>query len=189
MGNILSLEFLLRLFLLKSEGNSEDSFPEWARFDELKEGDSITLNAFTRDNFFSEVVQNYNKDSRIKRGGLTNIVNDPYKCILSFRKKGLSYAIIGSRLGLSRERVRQIVNGARGKQIKMLTPDTDADTLLSFGKVAKLLGVHINTVRRWSDQGVLPAQRIGIRCERRFRRKEIDNFLSSIASRSAAQLV
>ena len=70
MGNILSLEFLLRLFLLKNEGNSEDSFPEWGKFHELKEGDSITLNAFTRDKYFSNVVQKYNKDSRIEKRGL-----------------------------------------------------------------------------------------------------------------------
>jgi hypothetical protein len=70
MGNILSLEFLLRVFLLKTTDNSDDSFPEWDRFNELKEGDLITLNAFTKDRYFSEVVSRYNSDSRIKKRGL-----------------------------------------------------------------------------------------------------------------------
>ncbi len=74
MGNILSLEFLLRVFLLKTAGNSDDSFPEWGKFHELKEGDSITLNAFTTDKYFSKVVEKYNKDSRIEKRRLA--IND-----------------------------------------------------------------------------------------------------------------
>ncbi len=70
MGNILSLEFLLRVFLLKAAGNSNGSFPEWGKFDKLKEGDSITLNAFAKDKYFRKVVEKYNKDSRIQKRGL-----------------------------------------------------------------------------------------------------------------------
>jgi predicted site-specific integrase-resolvase len=36
----------------------------------------------------------------------------------------------------------------------------------------------MNTVRRWSNQGVLKAYRIGSRGDRRFRQEDIDYFLS-----------
>ncbi len=46
-------------------------------------------------------------------------------------------------------------------------------TMLTTGEVARLFGVHANTVRRWSEQGVIKAYRIGPRGERRFRREDV----------------
>ncbi len=40
--------------------------------------------------------------------------------------------------------------------------------LLTTGQVARLLNVHVNTVRRWEKLGILKAQRIGTRGDRRF---------------------
>ncbi|MCL0039074.1 helix-turn-helix domain-containing protein, partial [Dehalococcoidia bacterium] len=40
--------------------------------------------------------------------------------------------------------------------------------MLTTSDVARLLNVHINTVRRWSNQGILKAYRIGSRGDRRF---------------------
>lgn len=45
--------------------------------------------------------------------------------------------------------------------------------------VASMLNVHINTVRRWSDQGILKGYRIGPRGDRRFVREEIAEVLNS----------
>jgi excisionase family DNA binding protein len=53
----------------------------------------------------------------------------------------------------------------------------DIDPMLTTGEVARLLNIHINTVRRWSNQGVLRTYRIGARGDRRFRREDITNFL------------
>jgi len=53
----------------------------------------------------------------------------------------------------------------------------DPDALLSAAEAAELLNVHINTVRRWSDNGILEAYRIGPRGDRRLRQREIDNYL------------
>ncbi len=53
----------------------------------------------------------------------------------------------------------------------------ETDTLIAVGEVASLLHVHINTVRRWSNLGVLPSFRIGPRGDRRFRKKDIFTFL------------
>lgn len=50
--------------------------------------------------------------------------------------------------------------------------------LLTTSEVADLLYVHINTVRRWSNKGILKAVRIGPRGDRRFRREDIQNLLA-----------
>jgi excisionase family DNA binding protein len=52
------------------------------------------------------------------------------------------------------------------------------DPMLTTSEVARLLNVHINTVRRWSNQGVLKTYRIGARGDRRFHREDITKFLS-----------
>jgi excisionase family DNA binding protein len=56
--------------------------------------------------------------------------------------------------------------------------DKNIDPMLTASDVARLLNVHMNTVRRWSNQGVLKAYRIGSRGDRRFRQEDIDYFLS-----------
>ena len=52
------------------------------------------------------------------------------------------------------------------------------DPMLTTSEVARMLNVHINTVRRWSNQGVLKTYRIGARGDRRFHREDITSFLS-----------
>jgi excisionase family DNA binding protein len=59
----------------------------------------------------------------------------------------------------------------------MVNPE-DMDKMLTIGEVADMLHVHINTVRRWNNQGILKAYRIGPRGVRRFRHQDISNFLS-----------
>ena len=49
----------------------------------------------------------------------------------------------------------------------------EIDPMLTVSDVALLLSVHINTVRRWSNQGILRAYRVGSRGDRRFRREDI----------------
>ncbi len=56
--------------------------------------------------------------------------------------------------------------------------DKNIDPMLTASDVARLLNVHMNTVRRWSNQGVLRAYRIGSRGDRRFRQEDIAYFLS-----------
>ena len=94
--------------------------------------------------------------------------------IIKLRKSGLSYAKIGRRFGISRERARQIFKGESTRE----KPDLRSKTMLRVGEVASLLGIHRNTVRRWEGKGVLKAYRVSSRGDRRFRREDIDSFLT-----------
>jgi len=50
--------------------------------------------------------------------------------------------------------------------------------MLTTSEVAAILNVHINTIRRWSNQGSLKAYQLGPRGDRRFRKEDIDEFLA-----------
>ncbi|MBA7678038.1 hypothetical protein ES703_86309 [subsurface metagenome] len=90
--------------------------------------------------------------------------------VLELRKADLSYAEIGRRLGISRERARQIAQGNP-------SPRKPSGVMLTTTSVAQLLGVHPNTVRRWSETGILKSYRIGSRGDRRFLQGDVDDFL------------
>jgi len=59
-----------------------------------------------------------------------------------------------------------------------MTNRKQMEVMLTISDVAYFLNVHINTVRRWSNQGILKAYRIGSRGDRRFRQEDITRFLS-----------
>ena len=63
---------------------------------------------------------------------------------------------------------------------KDMVPDNDMNAMLTTREVAQLLHVHINTVRRWSDSGVIRAYRIGPRGDRRSKREDIERLLSTV---------
>ena len=49
--------------------------------------------------------------------------------------------------------------------------------LLTPSEVARMLNVHINTVRRWENKGMLRALRLGTRGDRRFTGEEVSRYL------------
>lgn len=53
--------------------------------------------------------------------------------------------------------------------------------LLTVREVARLLHVHPNTLRRWSNNGRLKAYRITDRGDRRFKREEVARFLAELS--------
>jgi len=52
--------------------------------------------------------------------------------------------------------------------------------MLTVREVARLLHIHSNTVRRWSDQGRIRVYRITPRGDRRFRRVDIARYLAEL---------
>ena len=56
--------------------------------------------------------------------------------------------------------------------------NSEISPMLTTSDVARLLNVHINTVRRWSNRGILKTYRIGSRGDRRFDHKDVEQFLS-----------
>jgi excisionase family DNA binding protein len=63
------------------------------------------------------------------------------------------------------------------------------DTLspvLTMREATRLLNVHGNTLRRWADDGVIKAYRLGPRGERRFKREDIDALFSDHAEHRQA---
>ncbi len=60
----------------------------------------------------------------------------------------------------------------------MVNYSNNLDPMLTTSDVARILSVHINTVRRWSNQGILKSYRIGSRGDRRYRKEDIDEFFS-----------
>ena len=60
-----------------------------------------------------------------------------------------------------------------------LLPPRPPDATLSVTKAARLLGVHPNTIRAWSEQGRLPHYRINPRGDRRYRLGDLQGFLAA----------
>ena len=52
--------------------------------------------------------------------------------------------------------------------------------LLNTTEVSRLLHVHPNTLRRWSNAGIIKTYRIGPRADRRFRQDDISRFLDQL---------
>lgn len=90
--------------------------------------------------------------------------------IIKMRERGLSLRAIGRKLGISAERVRQILNGRKNMRKER---SVGIDIPLSTGDVALLLNIHTNTVRRWSRSGILKTYRVGPRGDRRFMPKDV----------------
>ena len=61
-------------------------------------------------------------------------------------------------------------------------PTRPGDATLTVTRAARVLGVHANTVRAWSDAGRLRYYRINERGDRRYRLTDLQHFLAAAAS-------
>ena len=95
----------------------------------------------------------------------------------SLQETGLSYAEIGRRLGVSRQRVFAVLHRQPDSAFQAEHPPVRLKVMLTTREVANLFGIHENTVRRWSDTGKLKAYRIGQRRDRRFVRTYLEKIL------------
>jgi len=58
-------------------------------------------------------------------------------------------------------------------------PQWEVAELMTVSEVAAWLKVHPNTIRRWSERGIIKTYRIGPRRDRRFDRAEVEQLLLS----------
>jgi len=58
--------------------------------------------------------------------------------------------------------------------------DNQMGNMLTVREVARLLHIHPNTLRRWSDKGIIRTYRITLRRDRRFRHEDIARFLAEL---------
>ena len=144
----------------------------------------ITICAYSLDRYGAtelvDVVSSH-QNVLIRRSGKWELIqNNGHKPISFLTKNGMTYAEIGRRLGLSRERVRQIMTGQRVH--KKGPARNTSDGLLTSSQAARLLNIHVNTLRRWSNEGTLRTYRVGNRRDRRFKRRDLEQFLRQAAS-------
>ena len=52
------------------------------------------------------------------------------------------------------------------------------EELLTLKEAAKILKVHPNTLRDWDKKGILKAVRIGIKQSLRYRKEDLEKFIS-----------
>jgi len=68
----------------------------------------------------------------------------------------------------------------RGKEIAMVlqnAPRTTDTKMLTVREASQVLSVHPNTLRKWSDRGMIPTYRIGNRRDRRFVMSDLVDFM------------
>ena len=65
---------------------------------------------------------------------------------------------------------------------KDMASDNLMEPMMTVREVARLLNIHSNTVRRWSDRGIIRAYRITRRGDRRFRQEDIARFLAELSA-------
>ena len=61
------------------------------------------------------------------------------------------------------------------------------EPMLTVREVAAMLHVHVNTVRRWSNRGLLKAYQINRRGDRRFRQEDVALFLVKMNARTSEE--
>jgi len=104
-------------------------------------------------------------------GKWKTIQNSRSAKVCTLKENGLTYAKIGQILDVTRERARQIATGRKKSLLKK------SSLLLTTAEAAMLLNVHVNTIRRWSNEGILRPYRVGTRGDRRFERRELNSLL------------
>lgn len=60
-----------------------------------------------------------------------------------------------------------------------MTGKNDIPELITLKEACGILKVHPNTLRQWDKKGILIAIRIGVKKVRRYRKKDIENFIGN----------
>jgi excisionase family DNA binding protein len=113
--------------------------------------------------------------------GWKAIHNNGNGYLVNLRRNGLTYQDMGQILGLSRQRIAELLSpNRRIHSVAVSTRQSgSAHGLLSTTHAAAFLGIHPNTLRRWSDEGLVHTCRVGKRLDRRFRRTDLEKLLKT----------
>jgi excisionase family DNA binding protein len=65
----------------------------------------------------------------------------------------------------------------------MVVLKQNGSKLLTVKEAAQILHVHENTLRRWADQGILSAFRIGPRGDRRLQEDDVNEIKSHLSNK------
>lgn len=81
-----------------------------------------------------------------------------------------------------REGKREIINNVQRRQLetsdkRRKDPRLLPQRMLTVGQAAQFLGLHVNTVRKWSKMGMLKDYRLGRGGHRRFLQKDLERLL------------
>jgi len=98
--------------------------------------------------------------------------------IIELHERGLPNAEIGRTLGVSRQRVWEVLHRKQRERIHdisavLSTLKKAPMAPMTISSVATLLGVHPNTIRRWSNNGLMQCFRLGPRNDRRFELQQV----------------
>ena len=78
---------------------------------------------------------------------------------------------------------------AKSPETKGVVKSDIARTLMKTGEASRLLNIHSNTLRRWSERGLIAVYRIGPRGDRRFRREDIAALLIELNREEGVTLI
>jgi excisionase family DNA binding protein len=60
--------------------------------------------------------------------------------------------------------------------------------MLGISEVSHLLHAHPNTIRRWSDAGLIKVYRVGVRGDRRFRSEDVAALIAKASQHSQKRI-
>jgi len=111
--------------------------------------------------------------------------------VIALHKRGLSNVEIAQIVGVSRQRVWEVLRPrqdnreyATSAAVRSASKKT-LEAPMSVASVSALLGVHPNTIRRWSADGSISCFRLGRRQDRRFEPQSVMELMRRNESRDS----
>lgn len=105
--------------------------------------------------------------------------------IIALHKRGLPNAEIARAVGVTRQRVWEVLNPKPKEKERRYdisavldAPEKALMAPMRISSVATFLGVHPNTIRRWSNNGLIQCFRFGPRSDRRFEPQHVMEMIS-----------
>ncbi|MEE8470694.1 MAG: helix-turn-helix domain-containing protein [Dehalococcoidia bacterium] len=100
--------------------------------------------------------------------------------ILALKHEGWRDSEIARKVNCSRQYVHFVLHGGLKKRgVKKSVNKSVNRELLTTSEAAEMLKVAANTIRSWSESGLIASHRVGPRGDRRFRRSDVMQYLNS----------